>query len=413
MKKILFTLTLLIASLSIKAQIAESLKELGIENIRTANVNDETIIAFEDNVYRGTYRGIGKVISTALNGIAKDRELQLVVLDNNIPQLCITLPINLVNGFKEGKISITEIYRQMGMSCDTEEAMKKLKKSHKVINSSAGKVDLVIYPEVKLENSGFKELYTYYVNLAPAVEMALWKGAELTAQVVFPVATNLHGQYGKIRPGVMTLAQEFYFGKSFLGRVVAGNFTDNRMGAQAELRWRSTTGRYELDALAGTTVQSILTDEDGWYISRKVRVNAAVKASYYEPHYNLQFDLQASRYMYGDIGIRGDCTRHFGDYSIGVYGLYTDGEVNGGFHFAIPLPGKKWSRNRGIRVRQADFFSMEYSMRSWGKYVDNHLAETYKTRPGENRSSRFFNPDFIRYFLVKEAEKNNESKAVK
>lgn len=213
----------------------------------------------------------------------------------------------------------------------------------------------MIYPEVKLANSSLDRLYTYYINLAPAVEMALWKGAELTAQVVFPLATNLQGQYKKIRPGVIALSQEFYLGKGFLGRVAAGNFTNNRMGVQAEMKYRTANGRLELGAVAGSTVQSILTNDEGWYISRKQRFNAALKASVYEPRFNLQFDLQAARYLYGDYGVRGDCTRHFGEYAIGVYGMYTDGEINGGFHFAIPLPGKKWSRNRGIRVRQADY----------------------------------------------------------
>lgn len=120
-------------------------------------------------------------------------------------------------------------------------------------------------------------------------------------------------------------------------------------------------------------------------------MNAALKASVYEPRFNLQFDLQAARYLYGDYGVRGDCTRHFGEYAIGVYGMYTDGEINGGFHFAIPLPGKKWSRNRGVRVRQADYFAMEYSMESWGRYADEKMGETYRTRPDENRSNRFSN----------------------
>ena len=90
---------------------------------------------------------------------------------------------------------------------------------------------------------------------------------------------------------------------------------------------------------------------------------------------------------------------------IGVYGMYTDGEINGGFHFAIPLPGKKWSRNPGVRVRQADYFAMEYSMESWGRYADEKMGETYRTRPDENRSNRFFQPEYIRYFLIKEANK--------
>ena len=37
---------------------------------------------------------------------------------------------------------------------------------------SAWKVDLVIYPDLFLENNTFDELYTYAINLNPAVEMA-------------------------------------------------------------------------------------------------------------------------------------------------------------------------------------------------------------------------------------------------
>lgn len=404
MKRNLLATILLSLSISIQAQVAEKLQQSGMENIRTAIVNGNTIVAFEDNVYRGTYRGIGKAIIAALEG-TESGYLQMVVLNNNIPQLCIMIPEALISQYKDKRVTISEVYRRMGISLDTEEAMAMLKKSHKTVNPAAGKVDIVIYPEVKLENSGWHELYTYYVNLAPAVEMSLWQGVELTVQAIFPLSTNLKGQYEKIRPGVMTLSQEFYFGKTFLGRIVAGNFTNNRMGVQAEMRYRTANGRLELETMAGSTVQSILTNDEGWYISRKQRINAAIKASVYEPRFNLQFDLQASRYLYGDYGVRGDCTRHFGEYAIGIYGLYTDGEVNGGFHFAIPLPGKKWSRNKGVRIRPADYFAMEYSMSSWGKYADEKMGETYKTRPDDNRSSRFFQPEYIRYFLIKEANK--------
>lgn len=404
MKRNSLIILLLALTVALQAQVAEKLQQLGMENIRTASVNGNTIVAFENNVYRGTYRGIGKAIIAALEGM-NNGELQMVVLDNNIPQLCITLPEKLITEYKEKQITIAQVYQQMGISYNTEEAMRMLRKAHKTINSSAGKVDIVVYPEVKLENSSFDRLYTYYVNLAPAVEMALWKGAELTAQVIFPIATNLKGQYEKIRPGVIALSQEFYFGKGFLGRVAAGNFTNNRMGVQTEMKYRTANGRLELGAMAGSSVQSIITNNEGWYISRKQRINAAIKASVYEPHFNLQFDLQASRYLYGDYGVRGDCTRHFGEYAIGVYGMYTDGEINGGFHFAIPLPGKKWSRNRGIRIRPADYFAMEYSMTSWGRYVDEKMGQTYKTRPDENQSSHFFQPEYIRYFLIKEANR--------
>ncbi len=175
MSKYLIAILLSAWSISLRAQVAEKLQQLGMENIQTVTeVNGNTTIAFEDNVYRGTYRGIGKAIEAAMEGMYGGN-LQMVVLEHSIPQLCITLSDKVITEYKEKQITIGEVYRQMGISYDTDEAMEVLKKTHRTLNSSAGKVDIVVYPEVKLENSSFDRLYTYYVNLAPAVEMALWK----------------------------------------------------------------------------------------------------------------------------------------------------------------------------------------------------------------------------------------------
>ena len=161
----------------------------------------------------------------------------------------------------------------------------------------------------------------------------------------------------------MTISQEIRFRNNFLARIVAGNFTDHRIGAQAEVKYRTGNGRVELGAQIGTTGYSAITD-DGWYIGTRQRINAAVKGSLY-----VRNSILNSTYRPEDIvwrlWLRGDCTRHFGEYAVGVYAMYVEGEVNGGFHFAIPLPGKKWNRNHAVRMKPAEFFAAEYSMVSW------------------------------------------------
>ena len=63
MSRYLIVILLSAWSISLRAQVAEKLQQLGMENIQTVTeVNGNTTIAFEDNVYRGTYRGIGKAI---------------------------------------------------------------------------------------------------------------------------------------------------------------------------------------------------------------------------------------------------------------------------------------------------------------------------------------------------------------
>lgn len=386
------------------AQVAEKLLGIGMENIRTVEAGGNCIATFENNIYRSTYQGIGKAITAALEGIEQGG-LELIVLRNGIPRLSIQLPDSLIRAYKGNKIPLAEVYARMSISCNTAPAMKWLKGSPNVINRSGWKPDLVVYPQVKLENSSFDVLYTYAINLSPALEMALWKGAALTAQAEIPIATNLKGEYRRIHPGIITLAQSVRFSGHFSGRLVAGNFTNHRLGGQAEIIFRNSKGWLELAALAGMTVQS-LTDRDGWYVSTQQRFNAALKASAYEPRLNLQLDLQANRYIYGDYGLRGDLTRHFGEYAIGFYAMYTEGEINGGFHFAIPLPGKKWKRHQGFRIKPANYFAAQYNMVSWGEYVDRQMGESYETRPGANRSEHYFQPEYIRYFLIKETTQN-------
>lgn len=384
-------------------QVVAKLQTLGMENIRMVETGGTTVVAFEDNVYRGTYRGIGKAIIAALEGVQAGG-LEMVVLDNSIPQLSIIISEEVVRDYKDGKAGLQEVYTHMQVSSATDAVLLKLKDTP-VSNSSTWKTDIVVYPEIHLENSRLDKLYLYEVSVAPAIELSPWKGGEFTAQVILPIVTNMVGQYKQIRPGVIALAQEFRLKGNLLGRIAAGNFTNNRMGAQAELTYRLNNGRWELGAVAGSTVFSGIVEGEGWYITTKPRVNAAAKIMWYEPHSNLQVDLQAGRFVYGDYGVRGDCTRHFGEYAIGVYGTWTSGTTNAGFHFTIPLPGKKWARSRNVRVRPAEYFAAEYGIRSSGRWVNDNLGYTYETRPDANRSERFYQPDYVRYFLIKELNK--------
>ena len=171
------------------AQVTESLKAIGMENIRCVQTPGMTTVSFENNVYRSSCTGVGKAIDACLGSKTKG-DLQLVVLENLIPKLCINLPDTLTEAYRNGEISLIQVYRQMGITADTDPAMKVLKNAGREEAPSAWKVDLVVYPDLFLENNTFDELYTYAINLNPAVEMALWKGGKMTAQVILPVATT-------------------------------------------------------------------------------------------------------------------------------------------------------------------------------------------------------------------------------
>ena len=114
------------------------------------------------------------------------------------------------------------------------------------------------------------------------------------------------------------------------------------------------------------------------------RVSGAAEVRFRERHFNMDFNLGVHRYIYGDYGVRVDCIRHFGRTTAGLYAMYTGGEANGGFHFAVPLP--QWGKSRKVRVRLPEYYQMEYSGQSGLEYFRRKLGQDYETRPDESNS---------------------------
>lgn len=374
------------AGRSVAEAAEQTLLSLGMEEIQVAQTDSVCTIAYEDNIYRGTYRGLAAVIE-ALRSLSETEQAaayELVVLDDRIPRLLLTLPRQTV---------------ALEVSYDTDEAMRRLKGKERR-NKMAGRIDVVLYPELFLQNSWLDKLYGVAVNISPAIQMDLWKGAVLTGQVVLPVYTNMTDFRKYIRPGVITLRQEFRLPGGVSGRLTAGNFTGNRMGVDAALRYQPARGRWLVGANVGLTGSSTCYGGE-WVVSTWRRVSGSVWGRYNEPHYGLQIDLAAVRLVYGDMGARLDCRRHFGEVTVGVYGLFTDGEMNGGFHFALPIPGTKRGKRRAVRFRLPEYFAHEYRARHGGSYGDELLGYSYEVRPDENGSRGYDAPDFIKKEILR------------
>ncbi|MFR9652703.1 MAG: hypothetical protein SNG47_02705 [Rikenellaceae bacterium] len=399
MKRFLLSIVVVFMAALAQAQVVEILCDMGMEDIRSAEVDGNTYVSFENTRYRGTYTGIGEAVKALVGGyVTGDLNIVATISDN--PELAITIPAELLEGYKSGKVSLTQIYEKMAISYDVDPLWSELR--HKPIDNSASfKVDFVIYPELMVDNSRFSPLYSYYFNLSPALEVQLWRGGHFTGQIVIPVVTNQSGVYERVRMGVLAISQEFYLGKGFQAKIDAGNFTGNRLGVQGSVNWSTKSGRLALYAKLGRTISSEFGSDGLWHITPGGLTNAAITATIYEPKTNLRFDLQASKYLYGDIGVRADCTRYFGEYAVGGFVVCSEGDFNCGFNVAIPLGSKRYMKNNYARIRPADYFGLNYSMSSWGDFVDNKLAIGYDVVPNANRSSDYYQPEYIRYFILK------------
>lgn len=381
-------------------RVTEALKKLGMENISVVEKGDTITAAFETSVYRGVYNGIGIAIRHLLT-IPEMPATQLVILDNALPQLCITLSAERIRKYQSGECTLEEVYRHMGMTTSTRTAMRRLK-GEKREETTFGKLDLVVYPGVMLVNNVTYKLYKAAFELQPALEMQLWKGASLRMQVCLPVVNNEGGKWDCVRLGFMTLRQDFRLANHWKGYLTGGNFSNDRQGLVAGIGYFSANGRWTVEGEGGITGSSHFYGSD-WKMSKWKRINGRLGVGYYIPEVNTQVKVEGVRFIYGDCGVRGMLSRYFGEYIVGIYGMYTDGAKNAGFNFSIPLPGKK-RRRHALRMMLPEYFAFQYDMRSGNEYARRSLGERYATEPKSGEISRFWQPDYIRYYLIRTSE---------
>lgn len=389
--------------------ISSRLVHMGMEDVASIEKEGNRYMTWEDPVYRGTYRGLYEVIRMLLAEKEVTTDVYMVIQENRIPQIEVLLRKDILSGYRDGTLSLREVMQELEISYRIDPGWRMLR-GVKRENRSAGKIDWVLYPELSLNNAWFDKLYGTIINFAPALEVGLWKGASFTGQVIFPIWNNMKGQMDYIRAGMLVLRQEVRLPHNGFVTLSGGNFNGNRMGVDVSLLYRLNNDRWAFGLNGGVTGSSTFY-EGKWQVSRWRKVSGSVGVRYNEPYYNLSFDLKALRCIYGDYGVRADCIRHFGEVSVGLYAMYTGDEANGGFYFAVPLSRKKRSTRRFMRVRLPEYFDLQYEAQSGNEYAEKRLGRFYETRPDENASQRYYNPDFIRDQLMRLAghEKEREN----
>ncbi len=355
-------------------QEREALQGMGLENIKVVKEGEDSYISLQDDVYRGVKRGVSEVLNT-LHKIDSTQTYNLLIEEDGIPIIAVTA---------DSKNSIQASY-------DTEFLVEKLK-DVKITNSSFGKLDIILYPELFLENSWHNKLYGVALNISPAAELSLWRGAMFTAQVVIPIYTNMQDEKQYIRSGVIVFRQDLRLANQLYGSLSVGNFTEDRMGVDATVNYYTKDGGWNIGARAGLTGSSTFYGGD-WVVSTWKRVTWSGWASYYIPRYNLELKGEVVQMIYGDRGVRGSMQRYFKDVSVGFYAMITDGFTNGGFTFSLPLLGQQRSkRDHRVSITYPEYFTRVYRARNG---MTGLYGYSYETRPDAGSLGSFYNPRYI------------------
>ena len=371
------------------------LKELGFENICVCVSNDTMCLSIDDPVYRGTFRGAGIALKHLYLLCPAIKKYELVVKHDNANTVVVHASVD------SGKWDLRVDYN------DSEYKRIVSGRNGSNIdnyNSSAGKVNVTFYPIVSLDNHVTYKLFDVGLMIATSIETTLWKGSHLYIQPIIPVYDNYEeynrgGLQTHVQLGSVNLQQEISNTSRWSGRISAGYFHYNYVGFAFDAKYH-VSKQFDIGARLGAVRTQMINDE-GWKYGHKNLYDALFQASFYEPYSSVEVALRAGRFLYGDYGCRLDGICHFGEYAIGVYGVYSGGEYNGGFHFSIPVAGKKQERMGVVSLRLPDFFDWEYNMVSNYDWVYKKCGKDFEPNAARNRSANYWQAKYIESYLIK------------
>lgn len=363
------------------------LVNLGFENVRWTENDNERIYTIENNVYKANGVGIAKAIEIIQKmGIPTDKRCKVIVTNLDVPELSLTYQPTGKELTEEG---VSEGWQT---SYDIEGWNKIKRKKGK--NSSRFKVDILIYPQLSYKNLIITQIYQALFTLNPAIEISLWQGMKLTGQIILPVYNDGYSIYqDKIHPGFITLSQRFRLPFNIKGKATIGYFNADRYGMDLMLFYPFKDERFSLEGRIGA-VGIGYWDGFSLHYDKDLELTWTLGTNFYWPKYNTQFCLKGEKYLMGENGIKLEMTRHFRYASVGFYAVKAkDVKSNGGFRFQILLPPYKQKRQKFIpRISTSNNMGVAYNAGNEQYYYRQYRSEANENIMNNNR----FNPYFIK-----------------
>ncbi|MDE5711917.1 MAG: YjbH domain-containing protein, partial [Bacteroides sp.] len=346
----------------------------------------ERVYVLENSTYRIQGVGIGKAIDVIQErGLSEGKTCRVVVLNNNVPQ--ISLSYHPIKGDTVPQVE----RRDWNVSYELGDTWKEARKI-KLKNRSLFKIDVLVYPQLAFKNLILTQIYQVLFDLSPAIEVSLWKGMKLTAQVKFPVYNDGYGIYeGKIHPGHLTISQRFRLPYNIFGRVTAGYFNMDRYGIDADFVHPFKDERFAAMLRLGYTGIGFW---DGFtlHYDPTMTFTWSVGGSFFWTKYNTQFTVQAQQFLYKEVGVKAEMIRHFRYCSIGFYAMKAqEARINGGFRFQVLLPPYKYKRYKSVpRINTSANMGIVYNSGNERYYYKEYKAEASDNIMEKNS----FNPYF-------------------
>lgn len=365
----------------------------GFENLRLIQTERKVTISLENITYRWQVLSIVESLDEITNFFSEPVELELILLEKGIPKQIIRVSTENWRHFRNGNISANEFLSKLSISANIGDSWDKIK-NLKAENRSSGKFDFIVYPQFAFRNTLLKKPFEIQLNIAPALEFSMWKGMKFTGQLIFPVVNEFGYEGDFIRPGYVTLAQEFRLPHQWFVTTTVGNFSSTRYGLDVMVKHPFQNEKWSCEMNAGLTGSSHFFDYT-WTHTALNNFTWSSSVSYFYPRFNLSLKAGAAQYIYNDVGLFASCNRYFGENAFGFFAMIGENYTTGGFNITMPFPIRKRSNRKMFRVSIPKYFEIDYD--AGGEFPN---AQSYITRPDKNRINDNYFPDYLKNEII-------------
>ena len=374
-------------------KLERSLIENGFENVSVILEDGRAIVTYENRIYRHEMRAIREAMATLLPAAEEGLDITLVPQNTKTSLVAITIPADVCLSLLNGEASDEEFASTVDVSLDVDSTWREAQRVQKA-NSSLHKLDIVVYPQFRAQFGDYGEPVRSQLNLVPEINIVLWKGMSLAAQLIIPLQNDLGGEGNHWRPGLLTVNQTLRLPRNTFISATLGYFTLHRYGTDLEIKKYFANGRWSIRANVGYNGFATYRERI-WYLSDIGILTTLFNAEYRFSPFDLSLRVTYGKFLHQDKGWRFDILRQFGEVDIGFFAIKTEVGTNGGFNFSMPIFPPRYLPTWYVRISPAKEFPFEYRYKRF-----QNSGVQYDTGKNIDKFMKRLNPDYIKNQMI-------------
>ncbi len=346
--------------------LQETLLTYGFENVRVTMLPQDrsgimVVVAYENRRYnRDELHGLGIVLGvTAIHMPREVTHLRAMVYEVNLPVLQLTVPIDDMLAYVNGKMSRSTFSRTLQITNHIVQPSVQPLVQTPIRHRSWLKLDIFIRPSIATNILTERGVANLRFSLLPDAFVQLTPGAVFNVRAVVPV-TQTGGFPGRLQdPAVDRILIH-----QTLRLPLGGGIWCQKVAGLTQF----SIGRFTREEV-GIANETALTLWDGWLFFRSMVAHvgnafhdldtwvAWANGRVRYPPWDLTFSLAGGRFLDGDTGVAASLSRFFGNTGISFFLRHSNRGSLGGINLSLPLTVPKELPPWRLRPRLPDLFS--------------------------------------------------------